>query len=459
MLRSIASRLLLASLVVTVLSLSVAGWVISLTFEDTLKADMDTRLRAMLDTMIGVSEIDKDGLLRFNRPVLDQRFDEPFSGFYWQISEENQDPFRSRSLWDQALDTNLDDQSLRGRFGEKKGPEGQRLRVLEQDIILPDNEQIYRYMVALDTAQITQSIQRFDGLLLMALVFIGVIILLALGVQIIFGLRPLRRFRRQVQSVRTGVTQTIEGDYPRELFPVVEEVNALIGHNSTVLERARTHVGNLAHALKTPLSILKNAAHEAEEKLVAGQADQSSGVAAQIITDQVDTMQQHVDHHLKRARVAGRMRSGGVQVAKNLNKMQRAMAVVFRDRPCDFHISCAEQLVFAGEQEDLNEVIGNLFENACKYGGGQAYVTVTAQPNGRFFTLSVEDNGPGVSIKDCDQLFERGVRLDSQEKGSGLGLSIVADVVAIYGGQVQASKSERYGGLKITLSLPMLSVS
>ncbi|WND02665.1 ATP-binding protein [Temperatibacter marinus] len=447
---SIASRLLLSSSIVILLSLSLAGWVISWTFEESLRSDMDLRLRVMLDTMIGVSELGEAGELRFNRPVLDQRFDEPFSGFYWQISEVDTDPFRSRSLWDQALELDLSKQALRGRFSGLLGPEEQQLRSLQQDIILPESDRIFRYVVALDTASILESKDRFDRVLNWALLMIGLAILMVIFVQIFFGLRPLHQLGHKLRDVRSGRRPNIEGQFPAEIDPMVQEINELISYNKTVLERARTHVGNLAHALKTPLTVLKNE---------AGNSDKP--VNTHLLSEQVNMMQNHVSHHLRRARVAGRMSGGGISVSSVLTKLKKAMKTVFHEKEFTITVDIDPSLLFAGEQEDLTEIVGVLLENACKYGGEEIYISTRSldtpsEMDREMFQLIVEDNGAGIPEDAFEELFKRGQRLDTQTKGSGLGLSIVQDVVELYGGHSHASKSE-YGGLKIYLTLPKVS--
>lgn len=456
--KSIASRLFMTSLLVILLSLSVAGWVISLAFEDSVRSDMDKRLRVMLDTMVGVSEFDETGLLRFSRPALDQRFDEPLSGFYWQISSRTEEAFRSRSLWDQALEADFDRRVVSGQYSTITGPESQRIRLLEQDIILPERDSVYRYSVALNTAEIDQAIFRFDQVLKWALALIGLTLFLSIMVQSYLIMLPIKRMGRRIKEVRSGQLARIEGDFPTEINPVKSEINALLSHNETVLSRARTHVGNLAHALKTPLSVLKNQAQDRRD---------TDMVAA------VDTMQRHIDHHLKRARVSGRIKGGGVPVKSCTEKLIGVMEMIFREKNPVFSYRGGEyrgepDIKFAGEEEDLNEILGNLLENACKYGGPSIFITCEAKMHSAnrvdhsgesdkpMMALIVEDNGQGVKKEQLSHILERGKRLDSTTKGSGLGLAIVADVVEIYGGSIKVDLSQ-HGGLKVSLYLPMVS--
>ncbi|RMD89138.1 MAG: histidine kinase, partial [Alphaproteobacteria bacterium] len=281
--RSLTLRLLLLALIWLAAALGVGGYVLSIAFRDYVINDFDARLGRILDHMVGASVIE-DGILRFTRPVADQRFSEPYSGWYWQVDAEDEPPFRSRSLWDQALAPNLPGRILTGTVTEIDGPEGQRLRVMVRDVVLPDSDQTFRYMVAGDTAQIRTDIRSFDRLIALALGVLGAGLLLAVILQIWIGLMPLKAVRRGVAAIRSGRARRLEGTFPTEIAPLVDEINALIEANERVVERARTHVGNLAHALKTPLTVLRN------------EAARETSALAETVRIQTDLIRRHVDH-------------------------------------------------------------------------------------------------------------------------------------------------------------------
>lgn len=445
---SLTVRLLLGAGVWITGALIAGGFVLSAAFRSYVETDFDERLGIIIDSMVGASELAPEGFVRFTRPLGDERFALPYSGWYWQVSEAGRDPFRSRSLWDQALDTDFEQTAFTPRMYETTGPDGQLLRISERDIILPDSERVFRYMAAGDTAEIREDIARFDRLLIQSLSALGLAVLAAMVLQVTFGLRPLRHIRIGLANIRSGRAERLAGQFPPEIVPLVDEMNALIEHNAEVVERARTHVGNLAHALKTPLSVISN---EAETAAGAPLAD--------TVQRQTDVMRTHIDHHLKRARAVGGGTLGpGAAIDRSLGDIARAMRRIHRDRALDIQVDCPAGLAYRGERQDLDEMIGNLLDNACKWAGGRVWATArpadgpTRRP---VAVLIIEDDGPGVGDDEREALFERGKRLDESKPGSGLGLAIVRDIAELSGGGVALARSEM-GGLKVTLTLPMV---
>ncbi len=442
---SLAGRLLFAAVFWTAAATSVGGWLFSYAFESYVEKQVDTNLELAIDTMVGVSQIDTNGVLVFTRRVFDSRFEKVYSGWYWQVSEEGKEPFRSRSLWDHALDVDMGNRSFSLNVRSALGPDGQQLRLMELDVILPESERIYRFMAAADSAQMQSAIDDFDRILFLSLAAIAATIVLGVISQLWFGLKPIRAIGQRLSDVREGRRHRLEGQWPREIDPMATEINALIDHNEKIVERARTHVGNLAHALKTPLSVIRNECDDMDD------GDQKT-----VLVTQVDEVRRHIDHHLKRARVAGAGRGTGVAVKPVIDKLVRAMAVIHSDKELEFYCDIPEGLSFAGELEDFNELAGNLVDNAAKW--ANSYLRVTAlivkeSPRRPYFELIVEDDGVGVSSSELDLLFERGMRFDEHVPGTGLGLAIVRDIAEMYGGQVSADHS-KLGGLKVSLVLP-----
>ena len=446
-------RLTVVSALVTLAALAAAGLILSASFRDYATRDVDERLLAVLDDMIGASEIGPDGILRFNRPLYDQRFSQQYSGWYWEVLEEGAPPFRSRSMWDFELILDLGPIVEDVTFHEHEGPDEQILRVAEREIRLPEApDRPLHYIAAADTREVQAAIERFDGLLARSLGLITLAVAVALMAQVLIALKPLRRIRRHLVDVRSGGRARMASDYPEDIQPLADEIDALIDHNGTLLARARTHVGNLAHGIKTPLSVIQN-------ELVCIEKENGSGPRLDRISRQVSGMAKQIDHHVRRARVAGGGAGRGVNVADRLGKMSRVVERLYRDKALSIQHHIPDQLVFAGEQQDFDEIAGNLIENAGKWAKSVVKVEARlmsvrgARP---MLELRVDDDGPGVPAEERATLFERGKRLDETVPGTGLGLAIVADIVELYGGHAMLDESP-LGGLKATVTLPVKS--
>lgn len=445
LLRSLSFRLLATAALWLAATLAAGGFVLSAAFRDYVVSDFDARLAETLDQMAGASEIDEAGVLRFTRPLADPRFAEPYSGWYWQIAIEDQPPFVSRSLWDRVLDPAIDGALPERRIVEVAGPGGQDLRLMAQDILLPESERPLRYMVAGDTAQIARDIRRFDRLVVASLGFLGAGLLAAILMQIWIGLLPLRSIRRGLADIRSGRARRLGDRFPLEIAPLAEEMNLLLAQNERVVERARTHVGNLAHALKTPLTVL------------LGEARGDRGRLAESVRAQAAAMGRQIDHHLKRARAAGGGLVGSAcEVAPVIGDLVRAMDKIHAGRHIVFATDIAPGLRYRGTAQDLSEMVGNLLDNAAKWAHRRVCVRAAPvegdQPR-PMLEIRVEDDGPGVAGGELEQLFERGSRLDESKPGSGLGLAIVRDIAELSGGDIRLGRAPA-GGLCASLRLP-----
>jgi len=441
---TLTGRLLKSAVLWSLAALAVGGFILSLVFRTYVLTDVDKRLSMLIDSMVGVAEISPDNVLRFSRPLSDQRFMTPESGQYWQISEAGQEPFRSRSLWDFELTPDVGHRVFSLKFYEVPGPGGQTLRVAERDIILPSSDRIFHFQVATDMAEVYDAIAEFNWLLISALGLIMLTVTMALVLQVSYGLRPLRRLGRSLSGVRAGKESRIEGDWPQDLQPLAQELNALIEQNEQLVERARTHVGNLAHALKTPLSVIQNDVEDANDE------------RGKRIRTQTRLIREHVDHHLKRARIAGGGSGKGLPIKERLEKIIKAVAVTTHDKGVHYDLSCPADCRFDGEKEDFDEVLGNLIDNAGKWATSSVMVEAVRlkdNPRRPFMEIRVSDDGPGVPVGEINTLFERGKRLDERVPGTGLGLAIVRDIVEMYGGQARLAHAPS-GGLMAILRLP-----
>ena len=437
---SLARRMIaIAAIWISVLLIG-GGFALDRVLTGAITRNFDSSLEYVLIAMIRSSEIGPDGEVRLIEPLGDQRFLEPYSGLYWQISGGGQDPYRSRSLWERTLKPpkeHVDDELH--TYDSHQFPDEQ-LRVLERNVILPGSKTSWRFQIAQSREALDIQIGAVRATLFPSLALLGLGLIILAALQTFYGLLPLRQIRRAIAAMRGGQNRRITAPLPLEVQPMVDELNALLAHNEKQAEEARLHAGNLAHALKTPLTVLVNSAAESDSEL------------ADTVRREAATMRRQVDHHLARARAVGRR--GAAQARANVwdsaESVARAVGLLYPKARLDAEGD--EELVARVERQDLDELIGNLLENAAKYGGGSVFVTIRRDEG--MAEIIVEDDGPGISPADRVRIFDRGVRLDSGKPGTGLGLAIVRDVAEIYGGTIALEESEDLGGLLVRLRLP-----
>ena len=402
--------------------------------------NFDDQLEYVLNAMIASSEIGPDGEVRFNRQPADQRFIEPYSGVYFQISGAGADTFPSRSLWDRRLRVQDRHDDVEVHVYDSDEFEGEPLRVSERDVILPGSKTRWRFQVAQSREMIDTQIRQLRSTLFWSFLALGVGLLILAALQTFYGLWPLRRVRQDVAAIRSGAKTRITEAFPNEVQPLTEEINQLLAHNEDQAEEARRHAGNLAHALKTPLTVITNAA-------TANAPDLDETVCRE-----ATVMRRQVDHHLARARAIGRRASAHARacVWESVEAVQRAVDRLYENVTVDIAGDKSAQVRV--ERQDLDEMVGNLVENAAKYGGGRVFVTVETKDG--VIDIIVEDDGRGIPKQEREAIFQRGARLDTDKPGTGLGLAIVRDVAEIYGGRITLEESEDLGGLLARLSLP-----
>jgi len=447
---SLSQRILALAAVWIAVLLIVGGLALDRVVTGTITRNFDERLAEALPIMISAAEIDpySGEILRFNRDPVDPRFNEPYSGLYWQVSGEGKAPFRSRSLWDrEELPVDLGKACIAPCVSRSEAFSNEPLRVIERDGIIPGSPVVWRFAVAQNAKQLDQQLADVRKTLWWSLGALGAGLFALAVTQATIGLMPLRRLTTAIADIRSGkADRAPTKDVPPEIAPLVTELNDLLDHNEKAAESARMHAGNLAHALKTPMSVLVNEAQ-------AGSPD-----LANAVTRELATMRRHIDHHLARARAVGRRTasSARAEVWPALERLRNAIERIYAEREVVVDLAGLQSAVFRGERQDLEEMAGNLIDNAAKYGGGRVFVTVSEEqgPTGPMVLVTVEDDGTGISEADRKLLFERGARLDTGKPGTGLGLAIVRDVAEIYGGSVELGSSEDLGGLMVTLRLP-----
>jgi signal transduction histidine kinase len=418
------------------------GILLDRTLTGLVTRNFDEQLGYMLTAMVASAEIGPDGEVFFNRPLGDQRFLEPNSGLYWQISGKGHEDFPSRSLWDRSLAVRLDHFDSKPHVYDSTQFAGEPLRVMERSIILPGSETRWWFTVAAAREEMDSQIRRIRSIVVWSFVVLGLGLFVMATLQTWYGLGPLRRVRRAIAEMRSGGENRVTEPLPTEVQPLVEELNGLLAHVERQAEEARTHAGNLAHALKTPLTVLMNAA-TAKAPDLSDTAIREAGV-----------MRRQVDHHLARARAVGRRAVGHsrARVWDSAEAVVRSVARLYDDARLD--LDGDHEAEVAIERQDLDEILGNLIENAAKYGGGSVFVTVCASDDPGFCEVWVEDDGLGIPEAERVRIFDRGARLDTGKPGTGLGLAIVRDVAEIYGGSVALEESEDLGGLLVRLRLP-----
>lgn len=449
---SLAVRLIAAASLWSAVALVVAGLILTSLYRQTVEQAFDERLGVYLTTLIGNLANQNPDALSDPGNLGEQRFELLYSGWYWQVRRGGDGAvlLASKSLFSDTLDIDraTDKNTVDGvTTGTLVGPRDQSLRVIDRTIIF-DPQTSYDVLVAGDAGQMREQIVAFRTSVILTLSVFGIGLVIATMIQIRWGLRPLDRVRRGLAQLRNGQETRFEGPFPVEIEPLAKELNALLDSNQQIIERARTQVGNLAHALKTPLSVITN------------EARAQPGAFADKVSEQAVLMREQVNHYLDRARIAARSHVIGAvtEVEPVIARLVRAMARIHEERGLSLSAEAPEGLRFKGEQQDLEEIVGNLLDNACKWGRSKVSLTVTCerQPSeeqdGRLL-IRIDDDGPGLSAEQRAEATRRGRRLDESKPGSGLGLSIVTDLIALYQGNFRLDRSPD-GGVRAEIELP-----
>jgi signal transduction histidine kinase len=449
---SLVRRLVILAAGWSLAVLLVCAIVLALLFQQAAIRRFDQGLSELIDNLTAGTTIAEKG--EVVAPALtDLRALRAFSGKYWQIAEPAEGGklrvlVRSRSLWDSELRSppdvveRLDAKPGQPVSYDTQGPLNEPLRAMATQAKLPGRAAPVIFMAGEDRSPVDRDVRGFITATAIAFALLAVGMIAAVVIQVRVGLNPLFALRREVASVRRGKAERVQRSYPSELSPLADELNALMAHNQEVVERQRTHVGNLAHALKTPLSVMLT------------EARQTGGALARVVETQAEAMRQQVDHHLRRARAAARTQGSGerTSVADVLDELSRTLERIFLDKGVEIDWDAADDLYFQGERQDLLELAGNAMENAGKWCRGRVRVRAMASPGDRL-RLTIEDDGPGLTPQERETVVRRGTRLDESAPGSGLGLSIVDELARAYGGSLTLGEA-RLGGLMVELDLP-----
>lgn len=391
--------------------------------------DIDNHLLQLAGTI----EIAADGTIMAGAAMADPRFNEPFGGRYWRIDfdvpegQPPREPLRSRSLWDADFNPQAG-----------TGPEGERVIFSTRRIALDDKGKPVQLelLMAVHEDEVTLPIDQLRDQLVVSLGLIGVVLSIGAWVQVGIGLSPLKGLRRQLAEVSAGKAEKLSGAYPSEVAPLVGELNALLDLQKKSLERARRRAGDLAHGLKTPLTVLSAIARDIRKSSLSVQADE--------VDEQAEAMRQHVDRALARARLSTGRGHAHTPLLPAVEKVIAALYRLPKGEDIDWNVATPADSAVPLEAGDLTELLGNLLDNARKWAKSKVKVTYAAP------LLVIEDDGPGVPDAELADIRERGQKLDESKQGSGLGLSIVEDIADIYGLNIAYSRSE-LGGLKVSI--------
>jgi signal transduction histidine kinase len=458
---SLSFRLLASAAIWSIVSLAAAGFILTSLYRANVESAFDERLGVYLQTL--VSALAKQDPQSFTDPgnLGEPRFEQIYSGWYWQVRRQSNREvvLGSRSLFNENIDLTLaPSQKTDGELTRSVliGPEGAELHAVSQTITFEPPAgregggaaEAYEILVAGNADRVRADVASFRNSVILTLAVFAVGLIIAMTIQVRWGLRPLDQVRRGLAALRSGKEHRFEGPFPVEIQPLASELNALLKSNQDVVERARTQVGNLAHALKTPLSVITN------------EARASQGPLADKVAEQAETMRRQINHYLNRARIAARSNVIGamVPIEPPLARLARSMMRIHTDRGITIGADLPPGAKFAGEQQDLEEIVGNLLDNACKWAKTRVELTARHEPpapgaeKGKL-VIFVDDDGPGLTPEQCVEATRRGRKLDETKPGSGLGLSIVSELVALYDGDFTLGRSP-LGGLRAEVVLP-----
>ncbi len=439
---SLAGRLVAGAALVILIGLIAGALILPSLYRSAVERRFDAELRYQMDALVGKISEDGEGGLSLTEPMAERDYTSHLSGWYWQITHGSALVLASESLTEYLIRA----EAAKGRgvnhVYNLPGPRDQQLRAVTKNLGLGDPPKDYAFTIAGDRVELDEDIALFARTVTISLAALGLVLVLTVFLQVRFGLLPLRRIPRALAAIRSGSTERLTGSFSAEVEPLAREINALLDHNAQVVERARTHVGNLAHALKTPLAVLTNEGAARDGELAAS------------VRAQTAIMREQVEHHLSRARMAARAGVIGARTAvlPVLEALARTLEKIHRERNIRFAVAAPPALAFLGEQQDLEEMLGNLMDNAAKWARGSVEAKAYAISDSRL-AIEIGDDGPGLPPEQRRAALQRGIRLDETKPGSGLGLSIVTDIAEIYGGGLDLGDSP-LGGLAAALALP-----
>ena len=441
---SIAARLFWLSAAWLVVALVATALLLTELYSHALDTSLSETLDFYVDTLIS-HILDTGDAASQDIFIPDPRFSRSASGWYWLITDAsgqaiNLSPSLTGSVLP-AITVPFDADNY--RTAAMTDEFGVRMRMVEREVTVKGKT--FHIIVTGSLDEIFRLVADFRGQTLIVLGAVGVMLAIMSFIVARMALRPIDRLGQAIERVREGETSSITGSYPPELAPLAEELNELLRSNAQIIERARNQVGNLAHGLKTPLAVLRNEAAGSQTRL------------GEVVLSETEKMTTMVSGYLDKARIAARTAVVGRKADPTIVMLRlcRVMQKINPSRTVNFSRPDASLPWFRGEEADLEEMAGNLLDNACKWSKSQVAVSMVAERNesATMLLIRIEDDGPGLTEQEADKVLQRGVRLDEKTPGTGLGLDIVKELVDVYGGTLQLKRSS-LGGLLAELRLP-----
>lgn len=443
---SLRRRLIMVGSIWIVTGTVVGGLLLSAIFRELVTQQFTDELHVHLEELQRLAEISATGAI-LQRDLSDPRYDVPDSGFYWEIQQNRSTIARSKSLAGPALKIPASVPSGTSILSYSiDGPTG-TLMVLEQAKWIDPAAATVRFIIGTDKRHLDDIVHGFDSLVGYSLAAFAALMIGAAAFLILYAMRPFDQLRSALGDVRSGQSATLGGVFPTEVQPLVDDLNALLKSTAELIRRARIQAGNVAHGLKTPLAVLMDEAYRIEEQGL----DQSAAT----VLDQCRKMQKHIDYQIARARAVAMRATPGMlaSVGKAATEVANALRRLHTARAIFIESDIPDRVSVACDAQDLNEMLANLVDNACKHANSLVRMTLSEPSQAARISIVVEDDGSGLPPEAYEIVFNVGERWDGQKPGSGLGLAIVRDLARLYGGDVHLGKSA-LGGLSVYLELP-----
>ncbi|MGD2129928.1 MAG: ATP-binding protein [Lysobacterales bacterium] len=439
--RSLITRIILMSVVWIAIALLGTGYLLNHLYREHIQEHYDAHVFSHVEELIAAIYTSEQGQVMLHREPTDPRFHRVDSGWYWEVMSGDQPVLKSTSLgsFNLNLDGIIPDESH--DVQTLYGPVGERLRAHVVHVSYPGNPGALTFLATAPDYQISDDVKDFGLHVLMSFLVLGALLSVAVVMQVRIALRPLKAIRREISDIKAGSTERLSQGFPSDVQPLVDELNFLLDHNEMLLKRARNQLGDLAHAVKNPLTVIRNEARSLENR------------QGQLILEQTHIMAGNIDHYLSRARIYGKKDAIGYRtsVRSVVEDLAYAVGHIYKDRNIAIKPLCIEDKWFRGEAQDLEEMAGNLLDNACKWARSQVHIGCDTRKDN--MVLIIEDDGPGIDEEHLADVMRRGRKLDDTQPGHGHGLGIVEDIAKLYGGSLELSRS-KLGGLKAALVLP-----
>jgi signal transduction histidine kinase len=439
--RSLTRRIITLSIFWIVIALIVTAALLGRFYREHIEGHYDAHVYTHVEELVASVDTAPDGSLMLTREPTDPRFYRNNSGWYWEILTANESIARSPSLDDQRL--NLESIKFEENHNIQVilGPSGERLRAHVVHVSYPNENGSITIAATAPEIQIKDDVKDFFAHIAASFLVLGIGLSVAVVMQVTLALKPLNAIRTAISDVRAGKLGRLPHDFPSDVQPLVDELNFMLDHNETLLKRARNQLGDLAHAVKNPLTVIRNEARDIP------------GKQGSLILEQSHMMSSNIDHYLSRARIYGQQDAIGYRtsVKSVVEDLSFAVSQIHKDRNIKMRLLCREDKWFRGEAQDLEEMAGNLLDNAFKWAKTEVAVSCSSDHNR--LALIIEDDGPGIAEDELDTITRRGKRLDENTPGHGHGLGIAEDIADLYGGSLKLGRSNM-GGLKAELNLP-----